>query len=510
MLTLLVLGACSTTRGQGGQAGEALADDPCTWAAGAKSAEVLIATRNLYPGLPITSADVEQRKHPVVEQQRGKLLCDVEQIDRLTPRRVILAGEPLRVERLAGASEPIVPSDVVRPGNRAITLRVGPEQGWGPLQTGDHVDIYVLAPRDAGCQLSQLSIQGVRVIAIDDELYGRADLREPAGTVTLEMNPDEVAVLAPYTSGQFVLTPRSPIDIRQAPTWIWEKCIEGSPLPRLPAEDAPEPPQLTAAIAPAACPINGVDQLLAGVCPGEGEVAVEPAKVTSCPSKTGTVQLKRSASGRTSLIQNDARGRHSGATCVFQDGVLLEVATYSDGELNGARWQAGPIQMSEQYASGSLDGVQVQSTLLGWSSLYEYSAGELDGPFYVLYDGNVVTAGNHAHGQLDGMFHQWTAQGTYAGGFEFNEGTGLWVERDPAGKPLYYTVLDEGERTLIQVTTKPDGGMTLMMGDLEGRTQLVQVDVGPSGLTMHRINDGVSEPSFEPPVWGSEGPPTSE
>lgn len=208
---------------------------------GPEKIEVLVATRDLYMGIPIDAEDLS-----VVEVLPGSVdpekifmgdTLDLVVSKGLTPRERILEGEVLRVERMARREAGIGLNAIVPPGKRAMTIETDAQSSLsGLLQPGNYVDaIVTIRPddRNIGAKwVTETILQGVKVLAIGDSLSPvnkadqeaaeskkRSSRRRGRPTVTLELTLEESEKLALATSrGDIHLVLRSDIDITQEET----------------------------------------------------------------------------------------------------------------------------------------------------------------------------------------------------------------------------------------------------------------------------------------------------
>lgn len=212
--------------------------------------EVVVATRDLYMGSPITDLDVEVRKLPIDAVPEEGVFHKLDDLITRTPREHILGNEIIREERLAKPEAGIGLNAIIKPGKRAMTVMTDTEQAIaGLLQPGNYVDIIVaIKPEDpsaAGAKwVSDTILQEVRVLAVGGQLNppaakprskAEADAKEkgkatekPAASaandpnmtrklkpsITLEVTPEEAEKLAlAETQGEVYVTLRSDTDI---------------------------------------------------------------------------------------------------------------------------------------------------------------------------------------------------------------------------------------------------------------------------------------------------------
>jgi pilus assembly protein CpaB len=208
---------------------------------GPEKVEVIVATRDLYMGIPIDAEDLK-----VIEVLPGSVdpekvfmgdTLDLVVSKGLTPRERILNGEVLRVERMARREAGIGLNAIVPPGKRAMTIETDAQSSLsGLLQPGNYVDaIVTIRPDDRNISakwVTETILQGVKVLAIGDSLSPvnkaakeeneskkRSSRRRGRPTVTLELTLEESEKLALAASrGDIHLVLRSDIDITQEET----------------------------------------------------------------------------------------------------------------------------------------------------------------------------------------------------------------------------------------------------------------------------------------------------
>jgi pilus assembly protein CpaB len=202
------------------------------------TADVVIAVRDLYMGLPITADDVTVRQVAPEMIPRDDTFAQLTDVLGRTPRERILANESIREERLARPDAGIGLNAIVTPGKRAMTVATDTETAVaGLLQAGNYIDVIVtIAPEDpaaAGAKwVTDTILQGIKVLAVgsalDSEAPRKADgekvakekpnnqTRNLKPSITLELTPEEAERLAQAVArGDIHVVLRSDIDILQ-------------------------------------------------------------------------------------------------------------------------------------------------------------------------------------------------------------------------------------------------------------------------------------------------------
>jgi pilus assembly protein CpaB len=108
-------------------------------------------------------------------------------------RRVVLAAieanEPVLALKITGAGQRATLSALVKPGMKAVTIRVNDVEGVGGfVLPGDHVDIVLTRQLEKGSATTQVVLQNTRVLAVDQVADDRAAKAAVAKSVTLEVD----------------------------------------------------------------------------------------------------------------------------------------------------------------------------------------------------------------------------------------------------------------------------------------------------------------------------------
>jgi pilus assembly protein CpaB len=108
-------------------------------------------------------------------------------------RRVVLsaieANEPVLALKITGPGQRATLSALVKPGMKAVTIRVNDVDGVGGfVQPGDHVDVVLTRQIDKGSATTEVVLQDTKVLAIDQIADERATKAKVAKSVTLEVS----------------------------------------------------------------------------------------------------------------------------------------------------------------------------------------------------------------------------------------------------------------------------------------------------------------------------------
>jgi len=108
-------------------------------------------------------------------------------------RRVVLAAieanEPVLALKITGPGQRATLSALVRPGMKAVTIRVNDVEGVGGfVLPGDHVDVVLTRQLEKGSATTEVVLQNTKVLAVDQTADDRAAKAAVAKSVTLEVD----------------------------------------------------------------------------------------------------------------------------------------------------------------------------------------------------------------------------------------------------------------------------------------------------------------------------------
>ena len=167
---------------------------------------VLAAARELPVGTLLGDGDLTELGFEEDALPRGHIGVDeAAAIARLrghVVREAIADGAPLTRQALVGPHQRGFLAAVLRPGMRAITIRLGAgTRQSGLIDPGDRVDVVLTAKsRESGIHnvLSRRILEDVRVLAVDQQIGsdGGEVQRSEIATATLEVLPEQTGLLA--------------------------------------------------------------------------------------------------------------------------------------------------------------------------------------------------------------------------------------------------------------------------------------------------------------------------
>jgi pilus assembly protein CpaB len=161
--------------------------------AAAPSSTIVVATTNLPFGTPITEDKIAELHWAATSLPEGAFRTKLDLLH--DGRRVTLASiganEPILSSKITGPNQRASLSSMVENGMRAVTVRVDDVRGVaGFILPNDRVDV-VLIRTEGGQRFSDLLLQNVKVLAIDQVATEQRNQPTVARAVTLEVTPQQ-------------------------------------------------------------------------------------------------------------------------------------------------------------------------------------------------------------------------------------------------------------------------------------------------------------------------------
>ena len=155
---------------------------------------IVIAKQPLRFGTELNASMLQEVPWPAEAVPAGafKKISDI-----LSPgRRVVLAAiepnEPVLALKITGPGQRATLSALVKPGMKAVTIRVNDVEGVGGfVLPGDHVDVVLTRQIDKGQATTEVVLQNTRVLAVDQSADERTNKAAVAKSVTLEVTTVE-------------------------------------------------------------------------------------------------------------------------------------------------------------------------------------------------------------------------------------------------------------------------------------------------------------------------------
>jgi pilus assembly protein CpaB len=155
---------------------------------------IVVAKEPLRFGTELTAAMLEEVPWPAEAVPAGAFTKVSDILSH--GRRVVLAAiephEPVLALKITGPGQRATLSALVKPGMKAVTIRVNDVEGVGGfVLPGDHVDVVLTRQIDKGQATTEVVLQNTRVLAVDQSADERAAKATVAKSVTLEVTTVE-------------------------------------------------------------------------------------------------------------------------------------------------------------------------------------------------------------------------------------------------------------------------------------------------------------------------------
>src|SRR5580692_7250765 len=230
------------------------------YAAGDSAGTIVVAAQPLGFGAEVSPDSITEIPWMAKSLPNGAFVAKEELLK--DGRRVVLSplerGEPILRSKITGPGQRALLSSLLDEGKRAVTLRVDDVRGVaGFILPGDYVDVVLIAedspPRREN--YSDILLQHVKVLAVDQLSSERQEQPTVAKAVTVEVSPEEAQRLLLATNiGKLSLILRRPEEANSdAGRRVTERDL-GRIDPRTVGGVArplpPPPPPVAAALAP--------------------------------------------------------------------------------------------------------------------------------------------------------------------------------------------------------------------------------------------------------------------
>ncbi len=158
------------------------------------SRTVVVAKEPLRFGTEISAAMLEEVPWPSDAVPTGAFatINDIVSGGRRVVLAALEANEPVLALKITGAGQRATLSALVKPGMKAVTIRVNDVEGVGGfVLPGDHVDVVLTRQIDKGSATTEVVLQNTRVLAVDQTADERTFKAAVAKSVTLEVGTVE-------------------------------------------------------------------------------------------------------------------------------------------------------------------------------------------------------------------------------------------------------------------------------------------------------------------------------
>jgi pilus assembly protein CpaB len=155
---------------------------------------VVVAARPLVFGTQIKAEDLVQVPWPAGRTPDGAF-SSIEELLKDGERTVLStfqANEPILVSKVTGAGQRASLSALIEDGMRAVTIQVDEVRGVaGFVLPGERVDVVLTHSGTSGGNVSDILLQNIRVLAVDQAINEKADQPTVARAVTLEVTTEQ-------------------------------------------------------------------------------------------------------------------------------------------------------------------------------------------------------------------------------------------------------------------------------------------------------------------------------
>ena len=155
---------------------------------------IVVAKQALRFGTELNASQLEEVPWPAEAMPAGAFAKVSDVLSQ--GRRVVLAAiepnEPVLALKITGPGQRATLSALVKPGMKAVTIRVNDVEGVGGfVLPGDRVDVVLTRQIDKGQASTEVVLQNTRVLAVDQSADERAAKAAVAKSVTLEVTTVE-------------------------------------------------------------------------------------------------------------------------------------------------------------------------------------------------------------------------------------------------------------------------------------------------------------------------------
>jgi pilus assembly protein CpaB len=188
-----------------------------------KTVQVLVANDTLGFGTPISAKDVRQVDWPAQSSPDGAFanFAELTKNGRRITLSPFVRDEPIIASKVSAPDQRASLSTVIEKGKRAVTVAVDDVRGVaGFIFPGDFVDVALTrTDNSAGPQsFSEVILQRVKVLAIDQMAGQRQEHPTVAKAVTVEVDPDQaLRILLAANVGKLSLILRQPTEVALGP-----------------------------------------------------------------------------------------------------------------------------------------------------------------------------------------------------------------------------------------------------------------------------------------------------
>ena len=187
----------------------------------AETATIVVANFPILFGTPITSENVREISWPANEKPQGAFahVADLVKDGRRLAVSSFVGGEPIVASKVTAPNAHASMSTIIQTGMRAVTVPVDDVKGVaGFISPGDFVDIVLTRTDNAEGPVSEVVLQHVKALAIDQSAQEHQDNPKVAKLVTLEVTQEQaLKILLAVNVGKLSLILRQASEVAVAP-----------------------------------------------------------------------------------------------------------------------------------------------------------------------------------------------------------------------------------------------------------------------------------------------------
>jgi pilus assembly protein CpaB len=209
---------------------------------------ILVANDSLAFGAPIGAKDVKEIDWPAQSRPDGAFANFAELVK--DGRRIAMSpfvrDEPIIASKVSAPDQRASLSTAIETGKRAVTVAVDDVRGVaGFIFPGDFVDVALTRTESNGPQsFSEVILQHVKVLAIDQMAGQRQEHPTVAKAVTVEVDPEQaLRILLAANIGKLSLILRQPAEVATAAGFkVTDRDLLGGEDAQAPIAANPSPP----------------------------------------------------------------------------------------------------------------------------------------------------------------------------------------------------------------------------------------------------------------------------
>jgi pilus assembly protein CpaB len=151
---------------------------------------IVVASKPLRFGAELGAMSLRELAWPENAVPAGAFskITDITSSGRRVVLTAIEANEPILASKITGSGQRATLSAMLQDGMKAVTIRVNDVEGVaGFVLPGDRVDVMLTRQQDKTMAASDVVLQNVRVLAVDQVADERAEKPSVAKAVTLEV-----------------------------------------------------------------------------------------------------------------------------------------------------------------------------------------------------------------------------------------------------------------------------------------------------------------------------------